>query len=92
MLIKITKEQAKKMIDDVKTPDDMIVLNIVEQNDVNSYIHRSIRKKKEYGRELVDKATNALYEDNNFFGIISLKGVVKNKVNITHNILFPQLE
>lgn len=93
MLIKITKEQAKKMIDNADTPDDMIVLNIVEENDVDSYIHKiTVRKNKDYGIKLVDKATNARYQDNDFFGVISLEGVIKNKMNITHNILFPQLE
>ena len=47
--------------------------------------------KKKNGEELIKQAEDILYQDNDFFGTLSLYGVLKEK-DIVHNILFPQLE
>lgn len=69
--------------------NDMVILSVIDKK---TYIHdipRKIRKKK--GEELIKKADNICYQDNDFFGTLSLYGVLQEKDTI-HNILFPQLE
>lgn len=69
--------------------NDMVVLSVFDKK---TYIHdipKKIKKKK--GEELIKKADNICYQDNDFFGTLSLYGVLKEKDTI-HNILFPQLE
>lgn len=69
--------------------DDMVVLSVVNKKTYVHDIPRKIRKKN--GEELIKKANNIYYQDNDFFGTLSLYGVLKEKDTI-HNILFPQLE
>ena len=69
--------------------NDMVVLSVVNRKTYTHDIPRKIRKKK--GEELIKEADNICYQDNDFFGTLSLYGVLKEK-NIVHNILFPQLE
>ena len=60
--------------------------------DKKMYMHRKPEKiRKKNGEELIKQAEDILYQDNDFFGTLSLYGVLKEK-NIVHNILFPQLE
>lgn len=69
--------------------NDMVILSVVNKK---TYVHDIPRKiKKKNGEELIKKADNISYQDNNFFGTLSLYGVLKEK-EIIHNILFPQLE
>lgn len=69
--------------------NDMVILTVVNKK---SYIHNIPQKiKKEKGEELIKQADNILYQDNDFFGMLSLYGVLKERDTI-HNILFPQLE
>ena len=69
--------------------DDMVMLSVINKK---TYVHDITRKiKKKNGEELIKKADNICYQDNNFFGTLSLYGVVQEK-DIIHNILFPQLE
>jgi hypothetical protein len=69
--------------------NDMVVLSVVNMKTYTHDIPRKIRKKK--GEELIKKADNICYQDNDFFGTLSLYGVLQEKDTI-HNILFPQLE
>ena len=69
--------------------NDMVVLSVVNKRTYVHDIPRKIRKKK--GEELIKKADNICYQDNDFFGTLSLYGVLQEKDTI-HNILFPQLE
>lgn len=69
--------------------NDLVILSVIDRE---TYIHgvpRKIKKKK--GEELIKQADGICYQDNNFFGTLSLYGVLKEKDTI-HNILFPQLE
>ena len=69
--------------------NDMVVLSVVNKK---TYVHDIPRRiKKKNGEELIRKADNICYQDNDFFGTLSLYGVLKEKDTI-HNILFPQLE
>ena len=68
---------------------DMVILTILDKK---THIHSIPKRlKKKNGEELIRRADNILYQDNDFFGILSLYGVLKEK-NIIHNISFPQLE
>lgn len=69
--------------------NDMVVLSVFNKK---TYVHDIPRRiKKKNGEELIKKANNICYQDNDFFGTLSLYGVLKEKDTI-HNILFPQLE
>lgn len=69
--------------------NDMVVLSVINKK---TYVHDIPRKiKKKNGEELIKKADNILYQDNDFFGTLSLYGVLKEN-NTIHNILFPQME
>lgn len=68
---------------------DMVILTILDKKTHIHSIPKRIKKKN--GEELIRRADNILYQDNDFFGILSLYGVLKEK-NIIHNISFPQLE
>lgn len=69
--------------------DDMVVLSVVDRK---TYIHDITRKiKKKKSEELIKQANNIAYQDNEYFGTLSLYGVLKERDTI-HNILFPQLE
>lgn len=69
--------------------NDMVVLTILDKRTHIHSIPKRIKKKN--GEELIKRADNILYQDNDFFGMLSLYGVLKEK-NIIHNISFPQLE
>lgn len=69
--------------------NDMVVLSVVNKK---TYVHDIPRRiKKKNGEELIKKADNIYYQDNDFFGTLSLYGVLQEK-DIIHNILFPQQE
>lgn len=69
--------------------DDMVVLTVIDKKTFAHKMPERIKKKK--GEELINQAEDIFYQDNDFFGTLSLYGVLKEK-NIIHNILFPQLE
>ena len=69
--------------------DDMVILTVINKKDYVHDVPRRIKKTK--GEELIKQADNIFYQDNDFFGTISLYGVLKEKDSI-HNLLFPQLE
>ena len=69
--------------------NDMVVLSVLDKKTHIHDIPKRIKKKK--GEELIEQANDILYQDNDFFGTLSLYGVLKEK-DIIHNILFPQLE
>ncbi|MBQ4523450.1 MAG: hypothetical protein IJA10_10955 [Lachnospiraceae bacterium] len=69
--------------------DAEVILNI---DDIKTYQHiKSNRIKRKKGEELINKADSIEYQDNDFFGRLSLYGVTKEK-SIVHNLLFAQLE
>lgn len=69
--------------------NDIVILNVVDKK---TYLHNVPKKiQKKSGEELIKQADDILYQNNDFFGTLSLYGVLKEK-DIVHNILFPQLE
>ena len=50
---------------------------------------KELKRKK--GENLIDNADSIEYQDNEFFGRLSLYGVTSEK-NLIHNLLFSQLE
>lgn len=69
--------------------NDIVILTVVNKKTYIHSIPQKIKKKK--GEELIEEADNILYQNNDFFGTLSLYGVLNEK-SIIHNILFPQLE
>ena len=70
--------------------NDTVILTVIDKK---TYFHEvPKRKKKKNGEELIQQANDIIYQNNDFFGILSLYGVLKEEDNIIHNILFPQLE
>lgn len=87
MIVCSVKEACRLM--EHMNENDTVVLTVIDKK---TYIHSVPQKiKKKDGEELIEEADNILYQDNDFFGTLSLFGVLKEK-NIIHNILFPQLE
>lgn len=70
--------------------NEMVILSVVNKKTYTHDIPKRIKKKK--GEELIKKADDIFYQDNDFFGTLSLYGVLKENDTIIHNILFPQLE
>lgn len=70
--------------------NDMVILSVLDKKTHIHNIPRKIQKKN--GEELIKQADDILYQDNDFFGTLSLYGVLKESKSTIHNILFPQLE
>lgn len=68
---------------------DVVVLCVLNKKTNVHKKNRNIEKKE--GEELIRKADNIMYQNNDYFGTLSLSGVLRDK-NVIHNILFPQLE
>ena len=69
--------------------NDMVILNVMNKKTLSHIPTQNIRKQK--GEDLIKQAEDILYQDNDFFGRISLYGILNNK-DIIHSILFPQVE
>ncbi len=70
--------------------NDTVILTVINKK---TYFHEVPKRiKKKNGEELIQQANDIVYQNNDFFGILSLYGVLKEEDNIIHNILFPQLE
>ena len=86
--ITCTAKEALKLLRNMKS-DDMVTVTI---NNTLTYKHtKPVRMKKKKGEELINKADNIEYQNNDYFGRLSLYGITTEK-EIIHNILFPQLE
>ena len=80
------KEAAKLM--EHLNEDDMITLTIIDKK--SHIIHSQPKRiKKKNGEELFNKADSIEYQNNEFFGRLSLYGVTSEK-NLIHNLLFLQ--
>lgn len=65
---------------------------IITINNKKTHKHSEARRiKVSKGEKLIVRAEDILYQDNDYFGRLSLYGVIRNK-DIIHNILFRQLE
>lgn len=87
MIVCSAKEACKLM--EHMDKNDIVILSIVNRR---TFLHdKNCKIKKEKGEELIKNADNICYQNNDFFGILCLYGVLSDK-NVIHNILFPQLE
>lgn len=69
--------------------NDMIILTVIDEKRYLHDVPRRIRKKR--GEELIEQAEDILYQNNDFFGVLSLYGIMKDN-GVIHNLLFPKLE
>lgn len=76
--------EACKLID--MDANDIVVLTTINKENFLHEVPKRIMKQQ--GKELIEQAEDIFYQDNDFFGVLSLRGVVKGK-DIIHNILFP---
>ena len=80
----VSKEKAKQLIDEAP---GMIWIDFF--NGI-TFIHTRPRQITiDEGKRIINKATTVDYQDNDFFGLLSLGGVQEFMV---HNIKFPQIE
>jgi hypothetical protein len=78
-------KEGKEKIGHLKS-DDVILLTIFNED---KFIHSENQKiNREKGEKLIDKAEKIEYQDNDFFGRLSLFGVRKSK--LVYNLLFQQ--
>lgn len=72
---------------DTDTNDIFVLTTINKEN----FLHETPKRiMKQQGKELIEQAEDIYYQDNDFFGVLSLHGAVKEK-NVICNILFPQV-
>lgn len=81
-------EQAIELLSHMKK-DDTVILTVLNVKTLQHGETERIKRPK--GEELIRQAKMINYQNNDYFGRLSLLGIVKDK-NIIHNILFPQLE
>lgn len=87
-IITCSVKEAAKLMEHLNE-DDMVTLTIMNKK---THVYKEPeRVLKKNGEELLNKAEDIEYEDNEIFGRFSLYGVVRDK-EIIHNILFPQRE
>ena len=85
-VITCSVKEAAKLIEHLNE-DDMVTLTIIDKK---SHIHTQPKRiKKKNGEELFNKADSIEYQNNEFFGRLSLYGVTSEK-NLIHNLLFLQ--
>lgn len=69
--------------------DDMVTLTVINRK---TLIHKEPKRiKKGSGEDLINQADSIEYQNNDFFGRLSLFGILQDE-NIIHNILFPILK
>lgn len=83
-------EEAFELLEHVDK-DAILVLAIINRK---KHLHQKTRKiNKENGEEYIRRADSIFYQNNDFFGMLSLYGVLNKEDRDTiHNILFPQSE
>ena len=80
----VSKEKAKQIIDEAP---GMIW---IDSFNGMSFIHTRPRQITiDEGKRIINKANTVDYQNNDFFGLLSLEGVQEFMV---HNIKFPQIE
>lgn len=89
-MIVCSKSEALKKIRDINEDDVVLILTVMNVRKKLHWKPRKINKKK--GERLIKKSDRILYQDNDFFGVLSLYGVNEKEKDIINNILFPQKE
>jgi hypothetical protein len=87
--IVVSKDEAIRKI--MEAPGDTVIIGKILISNPSSYIHdRSVRSKKKDGELLIIAAKEIEYQNNNYFGTLSLHGT--REESVIHSILFPQIE
>lgn len=81
-------KQAKELMEHLNE-DDMVTFTVLNKR--TKVVTKPTRVMKKNSEVMIDEADSIEYQDNDFFGRISLFGTVKDK-DVVKNILFPQLE
>lgn len=85
----VSKEEAIRKIKEA--PGDTVIIGKISVSDQSHYVHEApTRTKKKDGERLIIAANEIEYQNNSYFGTLSLHGLKEESV--IHNILFPQLE
>ena len=87
-MIMCSVKSAKKLLEHMDD-NDMLIFTTIDKKTYNHEKPKRIKKKN--GEDLIDRANGIEYQDNEYFGRLTLYGVVKEP-NIIHNLLFPQIE
>lgn len=87
-IIMCSVKDAKKLFEHMND-EDMVTLTVFSKKTFKH--NKPERIKKKNGEDLIDRADSIEYQDNEYFGRLTLYGVLKEK-DIIHNLLFPQLE
>lgn len=87
-VILVSKEKAKQLIDE--SPCKMVLIATINPNTMKHGKTNKIQKKR--GEHLINMAKEITYQDNDFFGTLSLYGIREQKIetSLIQNILFPQ--
>lgn len=85
--VSVTKEVAKKMIDDA--PGEMVTVITWNRSTLTHY--PTGKKKKTEGKSLIDLARAVSFVDDEIFQTLYLDGELKDP-NLLRNILLPKLE
>lgn len=94
--IVVSKEEAIRKI--MAAPGDTVIIGKISitKQPVQFTHNKPIRSKKQDGRLLIIAANEIEYQNNDYFGTLSLHGVKKIEEDevesVIHSILFPQLE
>lgn len=87
--IRCSVEEALEILRHLNKETYEVILTV---DDTINYVHlKPKRIKVKKGEELIEKAEDIHYQNNDIFGRISLYGVTEKK-GVVHNLLFPQLE
>lgn len=87
-MIVCSKSEALEKINSIKEDDVVFILTVMN---VRKRLHWKPKKiNKKSGERLIKKSDRILYQDNDFFGVLSLYNVNEKEKDIINNILFPQ--
>lgn len=85
--VTVTKELAKKIIDEA--PGEMVTIMTWSRS---TLVHQPTeRKKKSYGKSLVDVAREVTFDENEIFQTLYINGEIRDP-DLLRNIILPKLK
>ena len=85
--VTVTKELAKKIIDEA--PGEMVTIMTWSRS---TLVHQQTeRKKKSYGKSLVDVAREVTFDENEIFQTLYINGEIRDP-DLLRNIILPKLK
>lgn len=91
----VSKEEAIRKI--MEAPGDTVIIGKILINEQSYCTHdKPVRSNKRDGEKLIIAANEIGYQNNDYFGTLSLHGAKEKEEDeeesVIHSILFPQLE